>query len=122
QGTGQLPKFEDDAFAIDDDPPRYLIPTAEVPLTNLVAAEILDSAHLPLKFVAHTPCFRREAGAYGKDTRGMIRQHQFDKVELVQIVRPDESEQALEALTGHAEKVLQVLKLPYRVMTLCAGD
>ncbi|HSH26757.1 MAG TPA: serine--tRNA ligase [Wenzhouxiangella sp.] len=122
QGTGQLPKFEDDAFAIDDDPPRYLIPTAEVPLTNLVADEIVDSERLPLKFVAHTPCFRREAGAYGKDTRGMIRQHQFDKVELVQICRPQDSQVLLEELTGHAEKVLQALKLPYRVMALCAGD
>ncbi len=122
QGTGQLPKFADDAFMIDDDPARYLIPTAEVPLTNLVADEILDSADLPLKFVAHTPCFRREAGAYGKDTRGLIRQHQFDKVELVQIVRPEDSEAGLEALTEHAEKVLKALKLPYRVMALCTGD
>ena len=122
RGTGQLPKFADDAFTIDDDPARYLIPTAEVPLTNLVADEIVEADDLPLKFVAHTPCFRREAGAYGKDTRGMIRQHQFDKVELVQIVRPEDSEAGLEALTGHAEKVLQVLELPYRVMTLCAGD
>ncbi|NEZ03473.1 serine--tRNA ligase [Wenzhouxiangella sp. XN201] len=122
QGTGQLPKFADDAFIIDDDPVRYLIPTAEVPLTNLVADEIVDADHLPLKFVAHTPCFRREAGAYGKDTRGMIRQHQFDKVELVQIVRPEDSDAGLEELTGHAEKVLQALELPYRVMTLCAGD
>jgi len=122
QGTGQLPKFADDAFTIDDDPVRYLIPTAEVPLTNLVADEIVDAGDLPLKFVAHTPCFRREAGAYGKDTRGMIRQHQFDKVELVQIVRPEDSDDSLEELTGHAEKVLQTLELPYRVMTLCAGD
>jgi seryl-tRNA synthetase len=122
QGTGQLPKFADDAFAIDDDPARYLIPTAEVPLTNLVADEIVDAQALPLKFVAHTPCFRREAGAYGKDTRGMIRQHQFDKVELVQIVRPEDSEAGLEQLTGHAETVLEALELPYRVVTLCAGD
>jgi seryl-tRNA synthetase len=122
RGTGQLPKFVDDAFAIDDDPARYLIPTAEVPLTNLVADEILDADTLPLKFVAHTPCFRREAGAYGRDTRGMIRQHQFDKVELVQIVRPEDSDEGLEQLTGHAEQVLQALELPYRVMTLCAGD
>ncbi|NBD96387.1 MAG: serine--tRNA ligase [Gammaproteobacteria bacterium] len=121
-GSGQLPKFGDDAFAVEDDPARYLIPTAEVPLTNLVADEIVDADKLPLKFVAHTPCFRREAGSHGKDTRGMIRQHQFDKVELVQVVRADESEAALEALTGHAEKVLQALELPYRVMTLCAGD
>jgi seryl-tRNA synthetase len=122
QGTGQLPKFADDAFHIDDDPSRYLIPTAEVPLTNLVADEILDAGTLPLKFVAHTPCFRREAGAYGKDTRGMIRQHQFDKVELVQISVPQESDDCLEALTGHAEAILQALELPYRVMLLCAGD
>jgi len=122
QGTGQLPKFADDAFTIDDDPARYLIPTAEVPLTNLVADQIVDADALPLKFVAHTPCFRREAGAYGKDTRGMIRQHQFDKVELVQIVQPGDSDESLEQLTGHAEKVLQTLELPYRVMILCAGD
>jgi len=122
QGTGQLPKFADDAFAIDDEPARYLIPTAEVPLTNLVAGQILDGADLPLKFMAHTPCFRREAGAYGKDTRGMIRQHQFDKVELVQISRPEASGQCLEELTGHAEAILQALELPYRVVLLCAGD
>ncbi len=122
QGTGQLPKFADDAFHIDDDPSRYLIPTAEVPLTNLVAGDILDAGTLPLKLVAHTPCFRREAGAYGKDTRGMIRQHQFDKVELVQISVPQESDDCLEALTGHAEAILQALGLPYRVMLLCAGD
>lgn len=122
QGTGQLPKFADDAFHIDDDPSRYLIPTAEVPLTNLVAGDIIDAGRMPLKFVAHTPCFRREAGAYGKDTRGMIRQHQFDKVELVQISLPDESDACLEALTGHAEVILQALKLPYRVMILCTGD
>ncbi len=122
QGTGQLPKFADDAFHIDDDPARYLIPTAEVPLTNLVAGDILEAGRLPLKFVAHTPCFRREAGAYGKDTRGMIRQHQFDKVELVQICLPTESDACLEFLTGHAEAILQALELPYRVMVLCAGD
>jgi seryl-tRNA synthetase len=122
QGTGQLPKFEEDAFRIDDDPPRYLIPTAEVPVTNLVAGEIVEAGDLPLKFVAHTPCFRREAGSYGKDTRGMIRQHQFDKVELVQVVPASEAEDALEALTGHAEAVLQALGLPYRTMLLCAGD
>lgn len=122
RGTGQLPKFEADAFRIDDEPPRYLIPTAEVPLTNLVAGEIVDAAALPLKFVAHTPCFRREAGSHGKDTRGMIRQHQFDKVELVQLVRPDESEAALEALTRHAEIVLERLGLPYRRVALCTGD
>ena len=122
QGTGQLPKFVDDAFVIDDDPVRYLIPTAEVPLTNLVAGEIVAAEDLPLKFVAHTPCFRREAGAYGKDTRGMIRQHQFDKVELVQVVAPAASDDALEQLTGHAEAVLKALGLPYRVMLLCTGD
>ncbi|WP_414040181.1 serine--tRNA ligase [Acidithiobacillus sp. M4-SHS-6] len=118
-GTGQLPKFEDDLFALRDDP-YYLIPTAEVPLTNLLRGEIVPT--LPQKFCAYTPCFRREAGAYGRDTRGMIRQHQFDKVELVQVVRPEDSAAALETLTGHAEKVLQLLELPYRVMALCAGD
>jgi seryl-tRNA synthetase len=122
QGTGQLPKFVDDAFQADDDPARYLIPTAEVPLTNLVAGQIVEAGRLPLKFVAHTPCFRREAGSHGKDTRGMIRQHQFDKVELVQIAMPDESEACHEALTGHAEAILQALELPYRVMLLCSGD
>lgn len=122
RGTGQLPKFEEDAFRIDDDPVRYLIPTAEVPVTNLVAGEILDAGRLPLKFVAHTPCFRREAGSYGRDTRGMIRQHQFDKVELVQVSLPQESEQCHEALTAHAEAVLQALELPYRTMALCTGD
>jgi len=122
RGTGQLPKFADDAFCIEDDPIRYLIPTAEVPLTNLVGDQIVDAGQLPLKYVAHTPCFRREAGSHGKDTRGMIRQHQFDKVELVQISLPAESDQCLEALTGHAESILQALELPYRVMLLCAGD
>jgi seryl-tRNA synthetase len=122
RGTGQLPKFADDAFCIEDDPVRYLIPTAEVPLTNLVGDQIVDAGQLPLKYVAHTPCFRREAGSHGKDTRGMIRQHQFDKVELVQISTPAESDQCLEALTGHAESILQALELPYRVMLLCAGD
>ena len=122
RGTGQLPKFEEDAFRIDDEPPRYLIPTAEVPLTNLVADEIVEAGRLPLKFVAHTPCFRREAGSYGKDTRGMIRQHQFDKVELVQICLPDEAEDGLEQLTGHAEAVLKALELPFRTVLLCAGD
>jgi len=121
-GTGQLPKFSEDLFAIEGDHPWYLIPTAEVPLTNLVRNEILDSDELPKRFVAHTPCFRSEAGSAGRDTRGMIRQHQFDKVELVQVVAPEDSDAALEALTGHAEKVLQVLELPYRVMALCAGD
>jgi seryl-tRNA synthetase len=121
-GTGQLPKFADDAFATTDEPPRYLIPTAEVSLTNLVADSIIDADQLPMKMTALTPCFRREAGSYGKDTRGMIRQHQFEKVELVHIVRPDESDAALEELVGNAEKVLQALQLPYRVMVLCTGD
>ena len=121
-GTGQLPKFEADLFRTVGDNPLYLIPTAEVPATNLVADTILDDAELPLRMVCHTPCFRSEAGSYGRDVRGMIRQHQFDKVELVHVVRPEESEQALEELTGHAEKVLQLLDLPYRVMTLCGGD
>ncbi len=147
RGTGQLPKFEADLFkvpheSIDDevalkalqgkdndsvavkkiDRSLYLIPTAEVPVTNLVRDVIVDAKEMPLKFVCHTPCFRSEAGSYGKDTRGMIRQHQFEKVELVQIVPPRDSYAALEALTGHAEKILQLLQLPYRVVTLCAGD
>jgi seryl-tRNA synthetase len=121
-GTGQLPKFEQDLFAVRGDPGFYLIPTAEVPVTNLVRDQILPAEKLPLKFVAHTPCFRSEAGAAGKDTRGMIRQHQFEKVELVHIVRPEDSYAALEELTGHAESVLQALGLPYRVLALCAGD
>jgi seryl-tRNA synthetase len=121
-GTGQLPKFEADLFKMEGDNPLYLIPTAEVPATNLVSDTILAADELPLKLVCHTPCFRSEAGSYGRDTRGMIRQHQFDKVELIQIVRPDESDAALEALTGHAEKVLQLLELPYRLMDLCGGD
>ena len=121
-GTGQLPKFEQDLFAVRGDPGFYLIPTAEVPVTNLVRDQILAPETLPLKFTAHTPCFRSEAGAAGKDTRGMIRQHQFEKVELVQIVRPEESYAALEELTGHAETVLRALELPYRVLALCAGD
>lgn len=121
-GTGQLPKFGEDLFRIDGDRDLYLIPTAEVPATNLVRDQILDPGEMPKRMVCHTPCFRSEAGAYGKDTRGMIRQHQFEKVELVQIVRPEESDAALEALTGHAERVLQRLELPYRVMTLCGGD
>ncbi|HHH46886.1 MAG TPA: serine--tRNA ligase [Thiotrichales bacterium] len=122
RGTGQLPKFEADLFRIEGDPAYYLIPTAEVPVTNLVRGEIVEDAHLPLRLVSHTPCFRSEAGSYGKDTRGMIRQHQFEKVELVQIVRPGESWAALETLTGHAETILQRLQLPYRVVALCAGD
>ncbi|MBQ0763973.1 serine--tRNA ligase [Marinobacter psychrophilus] len=121
-GTGQLPKFEADLFRVESEKPLYLIPTAEVPVTNLIADSILDAAELPLKMVCHTPCFRSEAGSYGRDTRGMIRQHQFDKVELVQVVRPEDSDAALDALTGHAEKVLQLLKLPYRTMALCGGD
>ena len=123
-GTGQLPKFEEDLFRVErsDGSRLYLIPTAEVPVTNLVRGEILDTDKLPLKFVCHTPCFRSEAGSYGKDTRGMIRQHQFDKVELVQVVPPEASWEALEQLTGHAEAILQKLGLPYRKMALCAGD
>jgi len=122
--TGQLPKFEEDLFAV----PRaeaeklYLIPTAEVPVTNMVRDEIVPLKQLPLKFVCHSPCFRSEAGSYGKDTRGMIRQHQFDKVELVQIVHPDRSYEALEELTGHAEQVLRRLELPFRTVVLCTGD
>lgn len=125
QGTGQLPKFEEDLFKIqrgDDQRDLYLIPTAEVSLTNIVSQSILAADELPLKLTAHTPCFRSEAGSAGRDTRGMIRQHQFDKVEMVQIVRPEESAAALEELTGHAEDVLKRLELPYRTMALCTGD
>jgi seryl-tRNA synthetase len=121
-GTGQLPKFEQDLFAVRGEPPFYLIPTAEVPVTNLVREQIVPAERLPLKWVAHTPCFRSEAGAAGKDTRGMIRNHQFDKVELVQVVRPADSYAALEQLTGHAEAVLRRLEIPYRTVALCAGD
>lgn len=121
-GTGQLPKFEEDLFAIGKGSPYYLIPTAEVPVTNLVRDEIIKAEDMPLKFVAHTPCFRSEAGAYGRDVRGMIRQHQFEKVELVQIVKPEESIAAHEMLTQHAENILQALGLPYRLMLLCSGD
>ncbi len=121
-GTGQLPKFGEDAFATTDEPPRYLVPTAEVPMTNLVAGEIIDSEELPLRMTSQTPCFRREAGSYGQDTRGMIRQHQFEKVELVQITRPNDSTAALDELTGHAETILQRLELPYRTVVLCTGD
>ena len=121
-GTGQLPKFAQDLFALASEPPLYLIPTAEVPLTNLVREQILAPERLPLKFVAHTPCFRSEAGAAGKDTRGMIRNHQFDKVELVQVVPPADSYAALEQLTAHAEAVLERLAIPYRRVALCAGD
>ncbi|MBM4196230.1 MAG: serine--tRNA ligase [Gammaproteobacteria bacterium] len=122
EGTGQLPKFAADLFAVQSEPPLYLIPTAEVPVTNLVRDRILESGELPVKVTAHTPCFRSEAGSYGRDTRGMIRQHQFEKVELVQIVRPEDSYRALEELTGHAEAILKGLELPYRVVSLCAGD
>ena len=123
-GTGQLPKFEEDLFMVprSDGTKLYLIPTAEVPVTNIVRDQIVAAERLPLKFVCHTPCFRSEAGSYGKDTRGMIRQHQFDKVELVQMVRPETSWEALEQLTGHAEAILQKLELPYRKMALCTGD
>lgn len=129
RGTGQLPKFEQDLFAVHaggvdsaNTPEYHLIPTAEVPITNMVRDEIVPLQALPLKYVAHTPCFRSEAGSYGRDTRGLIRQHQFDKVELVHIVHPEQSYEALEQLVGHAEKILQKLGLPYRVMTLCTGD
>ena len=124
RGTGQLPKFEEDLFGVPhgDNGKMYLIPTAEVPVTNLVRDEILAAEALPLKFVCHSPCFRSEAGSYGRDTRGMIRQHQFDKVELVQIVPPEASYDALEQLTAHAETILQMLDLPYRTMALCTGD
>jgi len=121
-GTGQLPKFKDDLFAIAGDMPYYLIPTAEVPVTNLVRDEIIKEDQLPLKFVAHTPCFRSEAGAYGRDMRGMIRQHQFEKVELVQIVKAEDSQKTHDELTQHAETILQKLGLSYRVVLLCSGD
>jgi seryl-tRNA synthetase len=122
RGTGQLPKFEEDLFKLQDDRGLYLIPTAEVPVTNLARDHIFTAAEMPLKLVCHSPCFRSEAGSYGRDTRGMIRQHQFDKVELVQMVRAEDSAAALEALTGHAEAILQQLDLPYRVVNLCGGD
>ncbi|MBT7763933.1 MAG: serine--tRNA ligase [Gammaproteobacteria bacterium] len=122
QGTGQLPKFEEDLFKLRADQEYYLIPTAEVPVTNIVRDTILEPAQLPLKFACHTPCFRSEAGCYGRDTKGMIRQHQFEKVELVQIVEPSQSDAALEALTAHAEGILQALELPYRKVALCGGD
>ena len=121
-GTGQLPKFEEDLFKTDGDTPFYLIPTAEVPVTNLLRDKVLEADELPQRYTAHTPCFRSEAGSYGRDTRGMVRQHQFEKVELVHFVAADESMAALEALTGHAEVILQKLELPYRVVALCAGD
>jgi seryl-tRNA synthetase len=122
RGTGQLPKFEEDLFKLGGEQNYYLIPTAEVPVTNIVRDVIIEADAMPRKFVCHTPCFRSEAGSYGKDTRGMIRQHQFEKVELVQIVKPDDSYRAHEELTAHAEEVLKRLQLPYRVMTLCSGD
>ena len=122
RGTGQLPKFGEDLFATGGESGYYLIPTAEVPVTNLARGEIIEADALPRRYVAHTPCFRSEAGSYGKDTRGMIRQHQFEKVELVQLVRPEDSYTALEQLTGHAETILQQLELPYRVVALCTGD
>jgi seryl-tRNA synthetase len=130
RGTGQLPKFEEDLFAAkkggqdggDDNTALYLIPTSEVPLTNFVRDVVMPEADLPIKLTAHTPCFRSEAGSAGRDTRGLIRQHQFDKVEMVQIVHPEKSYEALEAMTGHAEAILQKLGLPYRVMSLCTGD
>ncbi|MBO6555902.1 MAG: serine--tRNA ligase [Pseudomonadales bacterium] len=121
-GTGQLPKFEEDQFRLMDDRDFFLVPTAEVPVTNIARDEILAAEDVPQKLVCHSPCFRREAGSYGKDTRGMIRQHQFEKVELVMMVRPGESWEALDTLTGHAETILQKLDLPYRVMNLCGGD
>ena len=124
-GTGQLPKFADDSFKLEGDSGYYLIPTAEVPVTNMLRDRIIEDAELGgdgVKFTAHTPCFRSEAGSYGRDTRGLIRQHQFEKVELVQAVRPSQSDAALEELTGHAEAVLQALELPYRKVRLCGGD
>ena len=121
-GTGQLPKFEEDLFCVDKEAGHYLIPTAEVPVTNIVRGEILDAAQLPLKLTSHTPCFRSEAGSYGRDTRGMIRQHQFDKVEMVQMVSADKAWETLEELTLHAESILQKLNLPYRTVVLCSGD
>ena len=122
RGTGQLPKFEADLFKLNNEQGYYLIPTAEVPVTNLARDTIIEAAELPVKYVCHTPCFRSEAGSYGKDTRGLIRQHQFEKVEMVQLVRPEDSWAALESLTGNAEAILQKLGLPYRVIVLCAGD
>ncbi|MEO1582799.1 MAG: serine--tRNA ligase, partial [Pseudomonadota bacterium] len=122
KGTGQLPKFGEDLFQLAGERTLYLIPTAEVPVTNLMRERVLEAQELPQRFATHTPCFRSEAGSYGQDTRGMIRQHQFEKVELVQVVEPADSDAALESLTGHAEAILQALELPYRVVALCAGD
>ena len=121
-GTGQLPKFAEDLFKLEGDQDYYLIPTSEVPVTNLLRDEIVEESALPMQFTAHTPCFRSEAGSYGRDTRGLIRQHQFEKVELLHFVKPDDSWDALERLRGHAEAILQKLELPYRVVTLCSGD
>jgi len=121
-GTSQLPKFEEDLFKLTDERGLYLIPTAEVPVTNMYRNEIVDEALLPIKFVCHSPCFRSEAGSYGRDTRGMIRQHQFEKVELVQFVHPEKSDAALEELVGHAETILKKLGLPHRTVILCGGD
>ena len=122
EGTGQLPKFEEDLFKLEGDQPYYLVPTAEVPVTNLLRDEIIESKNLPIKYVCHTPCFRSEAGSYGKDTKGIMRLHQFEKVELVQAVEEPDSEQALEDLTMHAESILKKLELPYRVVSVCSGD
>jgi seryl-tRNA synthetase len=122
KGTGQLPKFEEDLFCVDKEAGHYLIPTAEVPVTNIARDEIFDASQIPFKMTSHTPCFRSEAGSYGKDTRGMIRQHQFDKVEMVQLVSADNAWDALEELTLHAETILQKLELPYRTVILCSGD
>ena len=122
RGTGQLPKFEEDLFCVNKETGQYLIPTAEVPVTNIARDEILEASALPMKLTSHTPCFRSEAGSYGKDTRGMIRQHQFDKVEMVQLVSADKAWDALEELTSHAETILQKLDLPYRTVVLCSGD
>ncbi|MEH6470823.1 MAG: serine--tRNA ligase [Halopseudomonas sp.] len=122
RGTGQLPKFEEDLFKVPGDNDLYLIPTAEVPVTNIARDRIFEAKEMPRRFTSHTPCFRSEAGSYGRDTRGMIRQHQFEKVEMVQMVEPSQSAQALEELTGHAEAILQKLKLPYRKVILCGGD
>ncbi len=122
KGTGQLPKFEEDLFCVDKEAGQYLIPTAEVPVTNIARDEILEASQIPLKLTSHTPCFRSEAGSYGKDTRGMIRQHQFDKVEMVQLVSADKAWDTLEELTFHAEAILQKLELPYRTVNLCSGD
>jgi len=122
RGTGQLPKMEEDLFKLNAEQEYYLIPTAEVPVTNIVRDTIIEDNYMPRKFVCHTPCFRSEAGSYGRDTRGMIRQHQFEKIEMVQVVKPEDSWQALEDLTANAEEVLKRLELPFRTMALCAGD